>query len=392
MAAAASKTPPAFALEPKVLSGVTAALKTIYDRKSNIPICGSYHVEAVDGGIVFTATNLDIEAALTVEAPRDMIGDAFAAVCLPPYLIDAGGGLSVADVKFAIDERQVVVTGGRARFAAPILPGGDFPKFNSTFDSRVEVAGDALAEIINATVDAAAVNQARYYLEGIFLEVEGGRLHAVATDGHRLHATSTEAPAGMTLGDGERRGIIVPTKAAREIARIAAKAGGAPVVLETSSRAIAITCGPERLASKLIDGTFPDWRRVIPAASGNSATVDLSEMLAALDRVMKMQDINESGLKADAKTSAVRIGVDGEFLTIAAKGGDVEANDAVRAEFQGAFGQPGVSAKYLRAMLNEMKERGGDTVTLDAPDAGSPIRVESPTDEDFLGIVMPMRI
>jgi len=383
MAAAA----PSLIIEPKTLAAVHAALKSIQNPKNVIPVTALYHMEAGAGGITVTATSLDIEAALTIEARGD-----FAPVCLPPYLIEAGASLGAAEVKFAIDDRHAVVTGGRARFSAPILPGADFPMFRPDFTSRAEIAGDALAEILSATFDAVAVSEARYFLEGVFLQVdEKGRLHAVATDGHRLHATSTEAPAGLAaLGTV---GVIVPTKAAKEIARVAAKAEGAPVVLEICDRAIAVTHGGERVASKLIDGVYPDWRRVVPDASGATATVDVAEMLAALDRVMKMQAINEAEMKAKSKAGAIRLGVDGEFLTVStASNGEVEANDAVRAEFQGKFGQPGVSARYLRATLAAMKERGADTVTLDAPDAGSPIRVESPTDEDFLGIVMPMRV
>lgn len=381
MAAAA----PSFAIEPKMLAAVYAALKTIPNPKNNIPVTALYHVEAGEAGITVTATSLDIEAALTIEAKGD-----FPPICLPPYLIEAGASLGAAEVKFAIDDRRAVITGGRARFSAPVLPGADFPMFRPEFTSRAEIPGEALAEILSATVDAAAISEARYYLEGVFLEVEGGRLHAVATDGHRLHATSTVAPEGLAA---LAAGIIVPTKAAREIASVATKAEATPVVLETCERAVAVTHGGERVASKLIDGSFPDWRRVVPDVSGTAATVDLAEMIAALDRVMKMQAVNEADMKSKSKASAVRIGVDGEFLTIStARNGEIEARDAVRAEFQGAFGQHGVSAKYLRATLSTMKDRGADTITLDTPDAGSPIRIESPTDEDFLGIVMPMRV
>ncbi|GLS29923.1 DNA polymerase-3 subunit beta [Mesorhizobium albiziae] len=372
------------ALDPKILAAVHSALKSIPDRRNVIPVCGMYHLEAGDAGIIVTATDCDIEASLTVECAAE-----FAPVCVPPFLIEASGGLAGAEVKIAIDERQAVATSGRARFAAPVLPGEDFPKFRPSFDSRVEIGGGDLAGIIEAAVTAAAFSEARYYLEGVFLRTEGGRLHAVATDGHRLHTTSIVAPQGMALNTG----IIIPTKAANEIARLSRKAAGNTVVLETCERAIAITAGGERVASKLIDGTFPDWRRVVPAPGDIAATFDLTEMLAALDRVMKIQAINEAATKAKNKAGAVRISDDGEFLTITAAGTDnAEAHDAVRAEFTGSFGVRGVSAKYLSATLGAMKERGADTATINSPDGGSPMRIESPTDEDFLAVVMPMRV
>ncbi len=132
----------------------------------------------------------------------------------------------------------------------------------------------------------------------------------------------------------------------------------------------------------------------MPQATEITATFDLAEIVAALDRVMKIQAVNEAEMKAKNKAGAIRLAEDGEFLTISAgrSGDDATATDAVRAEFSGAWGTRGVSAKYLRATLAAMKERGGDTVTIDTADAGSPMRIDSPTDEDFLAVVMPMRI
>ncbi len=375
-------------IDPKTLAAVHAALKSIPDRRNFIPVAGMFHLEPAGGGLVITATDCDIEAALTVDRAAE-----FDAVCLPPFLVEAAAGLGCAEVKIALDERQAVVTGGKARFAAPILPGSDFPKFRPSFEASFEIAGNALAKLIEATVDAASGqgDDHRYYLEGVFLQVLAGRLHAVATNGHRLHTASVEMTSGTLSGGG---GIIIPTKAANEIARIGGKAGGQPITVETSKGAIAVHTEGERLTSKLIDGTYPDWQRVVPQATEITATFDLAEIVAALDRVMKIQAVNEAEMKAKNKAGAIRLAEDGEFLTISAgrSGDDATATDAVRAEFSGAWGTRGVSAKYLRATLAAMKERGGDTVTIDTADAGSPMRIDSPTDEDFLAVVMPMRI
>lgn len=375
------------ALDPKMLAAVHSALKSIPDRRNSIPVAGMFHLEPGASGLVVTATDCDIEAALTVDCAAD-----FAPVCLPPYLVEAAAGLSVAEVKIAIGDRQAVVTGGKARFSAPILPGSDFPKFKQTFDTHFEIAGEALARIIQATIDAASGqgDDHRYYLEGVFLQTLNGRLQAVATNGHRMHAASAEFSAQTLQGDG----IIVPTKSANEIARLASKAGGQPVTVETSRGAIAVRAGGERITSKLIDGTYPDWRRVIPAPSDITATFDLAEMVSTLDRVMKIQTVNEAEMKAKSKVSSVRMAEDGDTLIISTAGHQTggEATDAVRAEFSGQWGTRGVSARYLRATLAAMKERGRDTATIDVADPGSPMRIESPTDEDFVAVVMPMRV
>ncbi|MEP9397956.1 DNA polymerase III subunit beta [Mesorhizobium sp. KR2-14] len=376
------------ALDPKVLAAVHAALKSIPDRRNVIPVAGMFHLEPGASGLTVTATDCDIEAALTVDCAAS-----FEPVCLPPYLVEAAAGLGVAEVKIAIDERQAVVTGGKARFKAPILPGSDFPKFKQTFDGHFEIAGEALARIIQATVDAASGqgDDHRYYLEGVFLQTLDGRLQAVATNGHRMHAASAEFSGRQTLqGDG----IIVPTKAANEIAKLASKAGGRAVTVETSRGAISVRAGGERIASKLIDGSYPAWQRVVPSPSEITATFDLAEMVAALDRVMKIQSVNEAEVKAKSRAGSVRLSEDGDTLTIATAGHQSggEAVDAVRAEFNGDWGARGVSSRYLRATLAAMKDRGRDTATIDVADPGSPMRIESPTDDDFVAVVMPMRV
>jgi DNA polymerase-3 subunit beta len=379
----AAKTPD-LTVEPKILAAVHAALKSIRDPRNTIPICGMLLLEADGNGVTVTATDCDVEAAVTFEAKAG-----FSPIALPPFLIEAASGAAGSEVNFRFDEHNAVVTAGRARFSVPTLPGSDFPKFQPGYSSRAEIAGCDLARVVASVVGAAdASGGPRYYLEGVFLQCVDARLHAVATDGHRLHTRSIEAPKGMVSFEG----IIVPTKAAREIIRLGQNAGDHQVIVETSERAIAVTANNERIVSKLIDGTYPDWRRVVPNPSGIRATVDLVEILAVLDRVMKIQAINESDMKAKSKAGAIKLHEDGEFLVITTGRGDVEASDAVRAEFAGAFGARGVSAKYLRATLVGMKEHGSETVTIDSPDAGSPMLIESPTDEDFLGVVMPMRI
>lgn len=375
------------ALDPKVLAAVHSALKSIPDRRNVIPVAGMFHLAPGAAGLVVTATDCDLEAAITVDCAAS-----FEPVCLPPYLVEAAGALSTGEVRIVLDERQAVVTGGKARFVAPVLPGGDFPKFKQSFDNCFEIAGSALARLVQATSDAAATDDPRYFLEGILLQSIDNRLHAVATNGHRLHTASAETAAGNVLGES---GIIIATKAANEIARLAGKAGSNPVIVETNSHAVTVRAGAEQITSKLIEANYPDWKRVVPGSVDITATFDLAEMVAALDRVMKIQAVNEAEYKAKNKAGAVRIFEDGDYLVIAAAGkgdGDAQATDAIRAEFNGKWGERGVSARYLRATLAAMKERGGDTVTIDSADAGSPMRVESPTDEDFLAVVMPMRV
>ncbi|MEO3997212.1 DNA polymerase III subunit beta [Mesorhizobium sp. CAU 1732] len=371
-------------LDPKVIGAIHGALKSIPERRNVIPVCGTYLLEPTETGISVTATDMDIEATISIEmASTDIV-----ATCIQPYLLEAAAGLRAEMIKIVIDDQQATFSAGRARFKAPVLPGGDFPRAAHQFDHRFTLAGEALATLIASTVDAVSTEETRYYLQGVFVDCHDGRLHAVATDGHRLHTTSVAMTDAATLDYG----IIIPTKAAKEIERLARKAGGNAVIIETSRSGIAVKSGDERIVSKLVDGNYPDWRRVVPKESDNALTIDLGEMLAALDRVLKIQTVNEADMKL--KTAAVRLSVDGDALTIQNGGRNTIAGavDGVACEVMGDWAEHGVNGRYLRITLAALKDRGVETITINSADSGSPMRLESPTDEDFLAIVMPMRV
>lgn len=374
-----------FAIDPKALAGAHAALKAIPDRKSKIPVTSMFHLAAHGEAITLTATDLDFEASVTVQCKAE-----FDPVCLPPYLIEAAGSVSAGEVTVKIDDKRAAVSAGRSRYSGAILPGGDFPRLKPEFTTSAEVAGDALAAILEATVDAASRPGAdhRYYLEGVLLqtvvEAEAPRLIAVATDGHRLHMTSIAAPAGLELPDG----AIIPIKSVNEIARMAKKAAGGSVEIEFGRTMVAVSAGPERLVSKLIAGTFPDWRRVVPAPCEIAATIDIAETVATLDRVMKIQAATE-----EKKSGAgMKLAENGDFLEISARSQTGDALDGIAAEFVGDWGARGVNGRLLRDTLAAMKDRGAEVATIDAAEPGAPMRVESAADEDFLAIIMPMRI
>lgn len=371
-------------LEPKVIGAIHGALKSIPEKRNVIPICATYLIEPTETGIAVTATDMDIEATISITTE----GRIDVATCVQPYLLESAANVRAEQVRIAIDDRKATFSAAKFRAVAPVLPGGDFPRSAKTFATSFTLAGDGLATLVGSTIDAVSKEETRYYLQGVHVDHANGRLHAVATDGHRLHTTSV----AFTGETPPAEGIIIPTKAAKEIERLAKKAGSASVRVEISATGIAVTSGDERLVSRLVEGTYPDWRRVVPQPSGNAATVDLGEIIASLDRVLKIQSVNEADKKL--KTSAVKIAGDGETLTIQSgeRNGIAEASDGLPAEFQGVWKEHGVNGAYLRTTLGALKERGVETITIDCADTGSPLRIESPTDEDFLAVVMPMRV
>jgi DNA polymerase III subunit beta len=373
------------AIDPKILAGAHSALRGIPDRANGIPVAGMFLLTPGDGGMEITATDCDLELSLTIEASAD-----FAPVCLPPFLMEAAGALGAKEVKMTVDDRTAAFSAGRARFAGQILPGSDFPRFRPNFTTAANIPGKDLVSILSACIGAVSPRgqDDRFYLEGVFLDTLDGRLCAVGTNGYRFQTVSIPAPDGLSLPDG----IIIGAKAAKEMIAIADKAGENTVRLEASDHAVAVSTVRERIVSKLIENRYPPYRKVIPAPSGVAATFDVAEMIAALSRVLKIQDASVENAKAKSKSgTAVRIRPVEDSITIeAAAFGD--AVDAVRCEFEGDMPTFGLSGKYLHATLSAMKDRGADTVRMDVAETGHPIRLENPADEDFLAIVMPMRV
>ncbi|MFN3549260.1 MAG: DNA polymerase III subunit beta [Mesorhizobium sp.] len=374
-------------LDPKILAAASSALRSIRDPANKIPVAGMYLVTPVDGAIEVTATDCDLELTLTIDGVAD-----FPPVCLPPYIVEAAAAMPAAGVKLTVDERTAAFSSGRSRFAAPILPGADFPRFRPGLQGGADIAGRSLAGLLSACIRAVSPKgqDDRWWLEGVFVDTLDGRLCAAGTNGYRFQSFSIAAPPGLDLPDG----IIIPAKAAGEIIAMAGKAGDNPVRVEVGPGAIAVTTARGRLVSKLVENKYPPYRRVIPAACGNAATFDAAEMVAALDRILKIQDasVAEGAAKKSKSGTAIRIRPDGDSLVVEAAAWG-EAVDAVRAEFEGEFPTFGVSGKYLHGTLGSMKDRGTETIRMDvAPGGGAPCRLESPTDEDFVAIVMPMRV
>lgn len=370
-------------LDPKILAAASSALRSVRDPSNKIPVCGMYLFTPVDGAIEITATDMDLEITLAIDVAAD-----FAAVCLPPYIVEAGAAMAAREVQVAIDDRNAAFSVGRSRFAAPVLPGIDFPRMKPRFAASADVAGRRLARILSLAAPAAAdASSGRPHLEGVRVDLVDGRLHAMATDGHVLHMVSMEAP-DLPPAFG---GVTVPTKAAGEIARIAAKAGDGAATVETGERAVAIRCGRERIVSKVIEGSYPEIARLIPPPSGNAMIVDIAETIAAIDRIAAVQEgARDKATKKTKFGSGIRLTSDGEQMLMES-GGGIEAVDAVRAEIEGTVPVAGVSARLLRLTMAAMKAAGMDTARIDCATTQA-LRIESPTDDGFVAVVMLMRV
>lgn len=343
------------------LARVLTTVGRVVESRNTIPILGNVLLSAADGRLQVTGTDLDIVATdsgvATVEQPGTLCVDA---KLLSDIAKKAGG-----DVTLSEDNGQLIVKSGRSRFALGTLPASDFPdlkggKFTASFDID-------LAALFAPVAFAISTEETRYYLNGIFLHVVDGKVVAVATDGHRL-----SRHVGQPTED-QFPGIIVPRKTVGMLPK-------GSVTLSVSETKIRVEAGEFSLTSKLIDGTFPDYPRVIPQNNDKLVTVDCDAFMKAADRVATVS--SERG-------KAVRLSVAPGSVAMAVVSTDAAANDEVEAEYSGEPIEIGFNSQYVREVFGVLPS---GPVVLALSESGSPGLLTSAGFEGLTLVLMPMRI
>lgn len=371
----------ALTIDRAALLPALARTQKIVERRNTIPILSNVLITAEDGRLTLTATDLDLALSATIELANAGRG----ALTVPAATLhDIVRKLpDSASITLTADGAGLTLQAGRYRSRLPILGAEDFPVFEPLTEAqsfRVP-AGDML-QIIQRTSFAISSEETRYYLNGIHLHLAeteaGSRLVGVATDGHRLSRTSIPAPQGS---EG-MPGIIVPRKTVQEIARLAEGHKG-ELTVEVSPRLIAVSDGATRLCSKLIDGTFPDYQRVIPAGNQHKAIIDRAALSAAVDRVSAVS--GERG-------KAVKFALDADRLTVSCANPDTgTATEEIEIELDAAAIEIGFNGRYV---LDALAIGDSEAVEMALGDPGSPALMRAPdaTADDDLIVLMPMRV
>lgn len=351
--------------------------------KSTIPILGNAHLRAAPGGVTITTTDLELSISIACAAKVETPGE----ITLPAkQLHDFARRLpEAAEILFELlDGFRVSMRAGRSKAIALGLAATDYPVGlfgDHAFDAALDVEAGELARILARALPCASGDAARFYLMGVYLhpvEVEGApALRAVATDGAALTQSHLllYAPASFP-------GVIVPEKAAVEIQKIAAAHKGT-LRLSVSSVRVELAAGPIMLTSKVIDGTYPDYPRVIPLGATRIATLEREELAAAAGRVATFADGGKSG-------PVLRLDFGPSGLTIAARDFDKgAAEELVDADYDGAPLTIGFAARLLDELLAQIP---GDTIRLEMIDAGSPMLLRSLAGSPELSVLMPCRV
>ena len=353
----------------------------VVERRNTIPILSNVLLRGDGEGLRLKATDLDIEVTETIPADAAQGG----ATTVPAHVIyvivrKLPEGAQVS-LETAGDSGQMQIRSGRSRFRLQSLPESDFPDLAAgEMPHRFGLPAADLKRLIDKTQFAISTEETRYYLNGIFFHtVETGgttMLRAVATDGHRLARVDVPAPQGA---EG-MPGVIVPRKAVAEIQKLI-EAGEESVSVELSSSKIRVTFGGVVLTSKLIDGTFPDYQRVIPTGNDKRLTVDRDVFAKAVDRVSTIS--SERG-------RAVKLALNEGRLVLSVTNPDSgSATEEVEVDYDAAALDIGFNARYLLDITSQLD---GDTALFRLADPGSPTLIQDREASPALYVLMPMRV
>lgn len=354
----------------------------VVERRNTIPILSNVLIEADNGKMLLKATDLDLEITETTSSVSEQEG----ATTVPAHLLydivrklPDGGEVCLA---LNSEGNGVVVSAGRANFRLQCLPKADFPQLSAgQFSHSFEIKAEDLKRLIHATQFAISTEETRYYLNGIYFHaIENNgvlKLRAVATDGHRLAQAELNAPHGS---EG-MPGVIIPRKTVGELQKLVGDDNDAMVQIELSDAKIRFSLGSVILTSKLIDGTFPEYGRVIPQGNDKKLIVDRSAFAGAVDRV--------STISSD-RGRAVKLTIgDGQLKLTVNNPDSGSAEDELSADYEAEPLEIGFNSRYLIDIAGQLS---GDEAIFLFADSGSPTLIHDSNDADVLYVLMPMRV
>ncbi len=354
-------------------------VQSVVERRNTIPILSNVLIEANgDGSIRLMATDLDLQINETVQAQVETAG---ATTVSAHTLFDIARKLPEgSQVSLTAADGKMAIVAGRYSSSLPTLPRDDFPVIaEGELPTQFELPAATLKEIIDKARFAISTEETRYYLNGIFLHVTDDAvpvLKAAATDGHRLARVTVPRPEGAAgMPD-----IIVPRKCIAELRKLLDEVDGS-VDVSLSASKIRFGLGAAVLTSKLIDGTFPDYSRVIPTGNDKILKIDPKSLLEGVDRVATI---------ASEKTRAVKVMLDTDKVTLSVTSPENgTATEEVPGSYTSQGFEIGFNSSYLMDILRQVE---GDSVEVHLADAAAPTLIRENDKASALYVLMPMRV
>jgi DNA polymerase-3 subunit beta len=346
----------------------------VVERRQTMPILSNVLLVAREGQLAVSATDLEVE--LVAQTPVD---------------VEAGGEITVsgrklldicralpdgANIDISVSGEKLVVKSGRSKFSLVTLPAAEFPTVEDIKAGQtIQVPQAVLGRLIEKTHFSMAQQDVRYYLNGMLLETGGKFLRAVATDGHRLALCQAELD-GEALDEQQ---VILPRKGVLELQRL--MSGEGAVNIELGANHVRIQLDGIRFTSKLIDGRFPEYDRVIPKDSSNELSADRASFRSALQRTAILSNEKYRGIRLIIRDSGV--------VLQAHNPEQEEAEEELEVDYSGEDIEIGFNVNYLLDALGAVES---DTVTLSVLDGNSSCLIREPGKDDSKFVVMPMRL
>jgi DNA polymerase III subunit beta len=357
----------------KLLAPLQAVIGVV-ERRQTMPVLANVLLGVGQGKLSITATDLEVELVATTEVMVQQGGD----ITVPGRkFLDILRALpEQAAITITVEGEKLVIRAGRSRFSLSTLPATEFPVIEDINSQQtVQITRKDLLRLLEKTHFSMAQQDVRYYLNGMLLEIDGQTLRAVATDGHRL------ALCEVTLANKAKSSqqVIVPRKGVLELQRILTEDGSADIAIGTNH--VRAQIGDVRFTSKLIDGRFPEYSRVIPAAAATAIRADRDVLRQALQR---------TAILSNEKYRGIRVTVKKNVITVQAHNPEQEeAEEEIEVAYSGADLEVGFNVNYL---LDALAAIDGQEVELGLTDSNSSCLIRSPGNASARYVVMPMRL
>lgn len=359
----------------QLLKPLQAVLGAV-ERRQTLPILANVLISADSSGVTMTATDLEVELSAHLELPVEVPGE----VTIPARRLHEilRAFPDAASVTLSVEDEKATIRSGRSRFILGTLPPSDFPTLEDfPYDTSLYLAQGALRGMLERGNFAMAVQDVRYFMNGMLFEVGNGVLRLVATDGHRL--ALQELPV-ETAGDTLRQ-MIVPRKGVLELTRLLADSD-APLHLQFATNHLRATLGTIRFTSKLVDGKFPEYQRVLPRDSHLVVIADRQVLRTALAR---------AGIVLSDKTMSIALHISSWMLRIKARNqNQEEAEEEVEINYDGEALEIGFNVSYLLDAIGALR---GELAKLSFTDANASCLIEEAEGEGGgQHVIMPMRL
>ena len=345
------------------------------ERRQTMPALSNLLIRASSENLSITATDLEVELLATLDME---IEDQGATTIPARKLLDICRSLpDKASIAINSSNEKIKVSSGRSRFSLATLPAEDFPTIDDLeVDQNIRIKEGEFKALIEKTAFAMAQQDVRYYLNGLLLELDAGQIRTVATDGHRLALSQLEHKSDI---DGSRQ-IILPRKGVQELLRLLSSDDN-EITVAIGKNHLRVNLANLQFTSKLIDGRFPEYQRVLPEECDNRATID---------KIVLKQALTRASILSNEKYKGIRLILDNDTMVIQAHNPEhEEAEDEIEIEYKGDRLEVGFNVVYLLDVLNALET---EKVEIIIQDANSSALIVSPDSQASRYVVMPMRL